>query len=528
MGASAIATHAGINNSLLLSVSFDRFDRSGVQARQSFEYQDLANPALYERSEEDLALPMTAFGRFDYHSDSLGDFRLEGGYQELDSGAEFQFNSVVTHRSRINLENKWVAGHWNHKIDKLSFQSYVGASQGAPKEEYRMFLTGNVDASYQPRFDYTAVNALTEATYEFGPWLQLDLGFDGELHEEGVLYWRTTFYREAPGQELFEERDGIARDDLRSLTYRQFGAYVQAHSAPFPGLPDFRLTGAARADWIDFEQDTYSAQTSVRGSIAYRFSPKLTAKLLGGRAFQTPSGTSLHMHQGYSNRQYIFGTRNLDVPRGLRPQVVTSFELVATSQVSDFLSLEASGFYQELEDAIRFNTGGVRVTARNSGRASTAGAELIANMHLGRFRPYAVVSASKQIDAQLSSGFDDTSSFDGSPSMFPRLFGYAGCDVELLTEKLFLNGEVWYAGPRGPSQAGYYGNNSTVYSLPAYQLVDLTLSTGGLPVLDRDLATRLLLSVRNVLNKYYMEPGFAGVDIPQPGRTLLFEIRQNL
>lgn len=526
-GSSALVAHAGIDNALLLAVSVDRSDRSGAQARQTFEFQNRNNPALALPSQDDIALPVSVFGRFDYHHDKAGDFRLEGGYQELDSKGEFQLNSLVTHRSRINVANQWAALHYNKKSGALNLRAYVGGAHGSPTDDYELFLTGTSNQSYKPRFRYDALNALAEASYEFGPWLQADIGVDGELREEGVLYYRQVFYGEA-GRRAFEERDLINPGNSRSRDYRQLGTYLQLHSAPVPGHANFRLTGAARADWIEFGAVTYAAQTSYRGAVAYRFSPLLTAKLVGGRAFQTPSGTLLYAHGGFGNSENLLGTERLDNPRALRPQEVTSFEAVVTSQVAEFLSLEASAFYQDLNDAIRFNQAGQLIVAKNSGRVATAGGELIANLHFGRIRPYAAFSGSRQLSAELTRDLAGITSFSGSPSMFPRLFGYAGVDVELLQDQLFLNAELWWAGPRGASQANFYQNDSRVYSLPAYQLLDLTLSTGALPILDPDLGTRLLVSIRNALGASYMEPGFAGVDIPQPGRAMLFEVRQNL
>jgi hypothetical protein len=257
-------------------------------------------------------------------------------------------------------------------------------------------------------------------------------------------------------------------------------------------------------------------------------SPLFTAKLIGGRAFQTPSGTLLYAHAGFGNSENVLGTERLDNPRGLSPQVVTSAEFVASSNVGDVLSLEGSVFYQELDDAIRFNQTGRLYVAKNSGHVTSAGAELDVRVHLGRFRPYAALSTSRQLSAELTRDLEDITSFSGSPSMFARLFGYAGCDVELISSKLFFNAELWWAGRRGASQANFYLNEQRVYSLPPYHVVDVTLTTGDLPLLSPELKTRLSISAQNLLGEDYMEPGFAGVDIPQPGTTALFQIRQTL
>ena len=526
-GTSMLATYGGVDTSVLLSASLDTSDRSGIQAQPTYRFQSRDNPALSRPTKDDIASPVSAYGRFDYHHAKAGDFRLEAGHQELDSKAEFLLNSVVTHRSRVNIVNQWAALHWSRKLNDLNLRAYVGGSHGAPKPGYQLFTTGNVNRSYRPNFGYDALNALAEASYDFGPPLQVDAGMDLELGKEAVLFYTETFYKDSQ-HTAFDQQDLITAGSKRHQTYRQVGSYLQLRSAPVPSLPNFRLTGAARADWISFGPITYPAQSSFRGAIVHRFGPLLTAKLIGGHAFQTPSGTLLFAHGGFGNSENVVGAERLGNPEPLRPQTVTSVELVATTQISDFLSLEGSVFYQALDDAIRFNQAGQLIVAKNSGKVATAGGELIAKLQLGRLRPYAAISASGQMSAELTRDLRGITSFSGSPSMYPRLFGYAGCDIELVPSFLFANAELAGAGPRGASQANFYQNDSQVYSLPGYYTVDLSLSTGALPLLDRDLGTRFLVSGRNVLGALQIEPGFSGVDIPQPGRTLLLQVRQTL
>ena len=527
-GASALATHAGIDTALLLAVSYDRINRSGIQARPTYApFQNPQQSALSQPSSDDIARPGSMFGRLSYYTDNLGEFQVEAGYQELDSKAEFLLNSQVTHRSRVNVHNGWGALHWRYEVDKLAVRAIVAAAEGRPERDYQLFLTDNLSSSYKPRFDYRALNALVEASYDFGSWLSGDVGVDAEVRREGVLYYRQTFYNDDV-RSAFSQRDIISVGDPTSQDYRQVGPYLQLRSAPFPDLPDFRFTLAARGDWIDFGPITYETQMSVRGAVAYRFGPALTSKLIVGRAFQTASGTLLFSHAGYGSSQSVLGTERLDDPRGLDPQVVSSVELVVSSQPADFLSLEGAVFYQDLDDAIRFNTRASLIVANNSGSVSTAGGELVAKLMFGHFRPYAAVSLTRQISAEVTRDLEDIASFSGSPSMFPRIFGYIGCNADLVPDVLMLNAELYWAGARGPSQANYYQNNSRVYSLDPYQVLDVTLRSGGLPLLDRELDTRFSASVRNALSNDYIEPGFSGVDIPQPDTSFLFQVQQEL
>jgi outer membrane receptor protein involved in Fe transport len=272
----------------------------------------------------------------------------------------------------------------------------------------------------------------------------------------------------------------------------------------------------------------YPLQTSLRGAVAYRFGPELTTKLIAGRAFQTPSGTLLFAHGGFGNIQNLIGTERLAEPRPLEPQTVTSAELVAISQLGERVSLEGSLFYQALTDAIRFNQVGTIIVARNAGREVTAGAELVARLLLGGVRPYTAVSSSRQIEAEVGRGLAGVSNVEGAPALYPRLFGYLGVDVDVIAPVLFLNAELRWAEQRGASQANFYQNDSRAYSLPGYHQLDVTLTTGPLRLLDPRLGTRCTLSGRNLVGSSRIEPGFAGVDIPQPGPTLMLQISQQL
>lgn len=527
-GTSALATMATARTGLLLSASFDRFDRSGLRPRVSYAAQDAEADVFRQRTQDDLSRPITAFGRFDLHDDTFGDFRLEAGHQELDAKGEFLLNAVLTHRARVHLTNQWLTLGWQRKLQKLSLRAYVGTSHGATGSGNELFLTGSTSAGYRPEFGYDALNGLLEASYDFGSILKVDVGVDGESREEGVLRYRKIYYAADSRHAALGEEVLLNPGEPRDLQATQIGTYAQLHSAPIASAPDFRLTGSARGDVIDFGPISYPYQTSFRGAVAYRASPLLTTKVIAGKAFQAPSGTLLFAHGGFGNTQNVVGTQILDATTPLRPQVVTSAEVVASSQIADFLSLEGSIYYQDLEDAIRFYQVGSIIVAKNAGKVGSAGAELTANAHLGRFRPYASISLSKQLSIELTRELAGIVSEDGAAPMYPRSFGHAGVDVELVLGRLFLNAELRWAGPRGASQGNFYQNDAEAYELDAYRELDLTLSTAPLPLLDRELGTEFLVSLRNITDTARLEPGFAGLDIPQPATNLFVQIKQNL
>jgi hypothetical protein len=103
-----------------------------------------------------------------------------------------------------------------------------------------------------------------------------------------------------------------------------------------------------------------------------------------------------------------------------------------------------------------------------------------------------------------------------------------GIDAELLPNLFYVNAELRFAGPRGASQAHYYLNDSTPYDLPGYADLDLTLSTGRLALFSREQRSVLLVSGRNLFGSEVLEPGYGGVDIPQVGRSMFAQLKQEL
>lgn len=526
-GGSGVVSYAGRRSALMLSFSADRVDRSGLQVTQTYPFQAPRETGQESRSQSDTSSPRVFFGQFDYHHLTLGDFRLNVGRQELNSASEFQLNSVLTHQSRVNLVNQWASLDWSlSPAPRLSMRARLGLSGGESGPDYALFLTNNFTASYTPEFDYRAVNWFAEASYSFGHGLEVDVGVDAERNRETLSYYTRTLQREEGGDPPLTQYPLYDLSVSPKRNLNQLGAYIQLRSVPIRALPDLRFTGSARFDLIEFGPVEYPGQLSLRLAGAYRVSSNLTAKVIAGRAFQTPSGTLLFAEGGFGNIQNLVGTEQLPSIGSLRPQTVSSAELVMVVRFGDSAAIEASAYYQALTDAIRFNQVGSIVVAKNSGAKSTVGAELVTHLRLDAFHAYSALSTSRQTMSELTPDLAGITSFEGSPALYPRLFGYVGVDWELPFLRLKLNGELRFSSPRGASQANFYQNNSRVYELPSYWEFDVRATTFALPLLDPRLETRFTLIGRNLANSGRVEPGFAGVDIPQLGRRGVFQVSQ--
>jgi outer membrane receptor protein involved in Fe transport len=520
-GGSAMATHGDARKGVLVAVSAERVDRSGLRPTPSFANQDAASAVFNRRSTNDISSPQSVFLRLHYESDRAGELLLSGGYQRLDVGGEFQLNSILTHLTRVALTNQWASFQYSKALSEaVRVRALVGAASGSPEREYQLFLTDSRDAFYRPNYGYRSLNGLLELTLQASPALSLKLGGDSELAREDLLFYTQVLLNQQDMRQTLDEVDLIDPADPQSADSVQFGAYLQLSGNPVPEWNDLIFTGNGRVDFITFGKVTFPRQYSWRAALAFRPHERFTTKVVAGRAFQTPSGTLLYSQGGVGNTRNVIGSERLQEPARLRPQVVTSVDVVTAAQLGSFATVEATGFHQVLDDAIEFVQAGPFFVARNRGQRTTSGLELTLRLALGMFYPYAVASLTRNALDSLEGG--------RAPALYPAAHGYGGIDFDPVTSHFGANVEVRWTGSRGGSQGNVYTNDSRPYNLPSYTDLGATVRLKQLRLLAPTLETRLLASVKNLLDRRRLEPGFAGIDIPQPGRTFMVSLHQDL
>jgi hypothetical protein len=504
-------------------VSAERVDRSGLRPTPSFENQDTSSSLFARQSTNDISSPQSLFLRLHYESEQAGELLASAGYQRLDVGGEFQLNSLLTHRTRVALTNQWANLQYSKALsDSVRVRTLLGAASGSPDREYQLFLTDSRDAYYRPNYGYQSLNGQLELSWTPAPAFSLKLGGDSELAREELLFYTQILLNQQDMRQTLDEVDLIDPSDPRAANSLQLGTYLQLSGNPIPSVSDLILTGNGRVDFITFGDVTFPRQYSWRAALAYRWSERFTTKVVGGRAFQTPSGTLLYSQGGVGNTRNVIGSERLQEPARLRPQVVTSVDVVAAAQLGTYATVEATGFHQLLDDAIEFVQAGPFFVARNRGQRITSGLELTLRLALGAFYPYAVASVTRNGLVSMQNG-------DGrAPANYPGAYGYAGIDFDPVSSHVGFNVEARWTGPRGGSQGNVYTNDSRPYNLPAYADLGATLRIKQLRLLAPNLETRLLASVRNILDQRRQEPGFAGIDIPQPGRTFMLSVHQDL
>ncbi len=526
MGGSGLATYSGERARLLLGVTAHSLDRSGLTVQKTFAAQnseeDRWRGMFAQKSQDDVSSPMGGFLQLQLPGKRLGDLTLDAGYQQLDSTAEFQLNSMLTHDSRESLWNAWAAlKHERRWGDHLTSQLTVSGASGAPTRNERFFLTNSMTRTFTRNFGYRSVSSSLALTYAREPRLSVRLVVDTEVEEEKILYY-TALFNAAQGNRMSGERLPIVAPEVdKTEILSDVGLGLQVSGQPLLALPGLQLTGNGRVDKVSYGGDFEPPlQLSARGGIVYKWAPWLVTKLIAGRAFQAPSGVLMYAQPGFGVANNVIGNLALgsSVPP-LKPQTLSSVEAVAYALLGDVAAFEVAGFYQRITDKIEFVAAGTDHVARNTGRSSYAGLESSLRLSFWRLSPYLAANLCRAL-----AGEDAMST--GLPS-YPGLSGTAGLDAEVLLQpRLHLTALVRYVGARGATTQNILQNFTNAYELPSYTSTDLNLSTGRLALLGETTKTRFSLSVRNLLDERHSEPGFGGFDLPAPGRSVFFEVQQ--
>ncbi len=253
-GASAFVAESSSSLEIVAAFSTDRADRSGLRITKTLPNQDVTLPRyapfFASASQNDVTEPRSAFLSLRLPGTSRsGSLALEGGVQQLDSMGEFQLNSVLTHRSRIAIDNYWSQARYEKSwSDRMRLVATAGYSTGAPTRDEALYLTDNFLSSFTPRYRYDAVDAGFQLAYTPARRFSLVIGADGSYEPQRTLYYTQTFQSmqgtNAPGDSI----DLIGANDQKNVVLANAGAYAQMAAVPFARLPNLHLTVSGRLD----------------------------------------------------------------------------------------------------------------------------------------------------------------------------------------------------------------------------------------------------------------------------------------
>ena len=447
---------------------------------------------------------------------------LRAGLQRLDSIGSFLPTSVFTDGTRRSLAVAWANVRVERPFsDRVKASVSAGITRGAPTQDNATRLTGNRNYSFIENYESTAFEAAASMSAQVLERFTVKAAVDYQADLQRALFFTQEFFVREGSTQPGDKVELIGAENVRNFTLTNFGAFLQGSGAPISSLPRFNVAGTFRVD----VPNTFPLQYSWRLGAAYRLTDAVVVKVIGGRAFQMPSGVMLYALTGLGNSINVVGNRTQTSISPIAPQVVHSVEAVLSAQPAKAITFDVAVFYQALDNPIAFQQIANNFIARNRGPQAIAGAEVNLRLTTERVSPYASFSTQLQLpdDDLLNGNSAVTFALPG----FPSLVASGGVNVKM--PELFLRGNlhVRVVGERGANQSNVLLNNGRSYTLPAYVMVDLTLGSLAFKPLGT-AETVLSVTLRNLLDARPSEPYFGGFDLPTTGRSWIFEVRQKI
>ncbi|MBI5641704.1 MAG: TonB-dependent receptor [Nitrospirae bacterium] len=295
-------------------------------------------------------------------------------------------------------------------------------------------------------------------------------------------------YQDNTKQDQGNYDEAVYLDDRRRS--ENWGVYIQDE---FAILDTLILNAGVRHD----RYDTFGSTTNPR--LALIFSPARTTalKLIYGTAFRAPNAYELYYNDGGDTQK---------ANPGLRPETITTYELVLETSFDKAVRGAASIFHYDIRNLIsqQVDPSDGLIFFSNADEIEASGLEI-------------------EIDGRCSSGLEGRISYTfqesrekrtkGVLSNSPRHLVKFGMAVPLIRELVFAGIELQYTGRRktlsGNSAAGFFLTNLTFFSRNLAKGLEITAS------------------VYNLFDKRYGDPGSTEHRqdiIEQDGRSFRFKM----
>ena len=452
---------------VLVSGSYD--DSAGADRLFYKEYDDPSyNNGISSHMDGDSYQSM--FG-----SVSFRDFTLEGGYinrEKINPTAPI-FLTFNDSRVRTTDGRGYVDLKYTHEFpNAVNLTTKVYYDRSA-------FKTGYPFGNPIPSVVYREVQA--------GEWWGAEFQLSKKLWDKHVVTAGAE-YRNDFHQERTLSTETITFPPV--LAKRQsYGVYAQGDFALRSNL---HFNAGVRYD----KYGTFDPTLNPRLALIYNPFPKSTVKLLYGTAFRTPNFLEL------SNPAF----------QNIKPEKITSYELVYEQGIGEHLRSSVSGYYNQMDDLIVFKGNFANINAETRG----AEAALEGNW-AGGIQGRASYTFQKTRNLSMSEPFTD------SPE---HMFKF-NMSVPLVKEKLFAGLEYQYTSSRHTM----FIDRATFASMPGtdaagFGVFNLTLFSHNL-VKNLDISA----SIYNLLDQSYADPATQNQianhyqnQIQRDGRTFRFKL----
>jgi len=373
----------------------------------------------------------------------------------------------------------------SHSYGDLKYEHSVSAKTDLTARLYYDYYHYQGDYSYYQ--DPTILDLNKDSAY--GTWWGSELKLISRIGEMQRLIGGAEF-----------------QDNLRQV---QESYYVNASSPPFYDARSSTVWAAYIQDEITFSRalilnagvrydrySTFGGTTNPRLALIATPAEKSTLKVLYGTAFRAPNDYEL----------YYAITPQIANP-GLKPETITTTEVVFDQYVGDHLRVSVLGYYYKIKDLINYgvdpaNPANTQFQNLEEVTAKGSQAELEGKWQNG-------------VEARISYTIQRTrDQLTGEPlTNSPSQMGKLVLNLPVVKEKIFLGVEEQYVDRRKTDAGGYAS---------AFAVTNITLSAQHLvPRLDASV------SVYNLFGKEYGDPvtlDFVQPTIRQDGRSYRFKV----
>jgi outer membrane receptor for ferrienterochelin and colicins len=507
------------NWQFLASYRASQEDRSGLILPRSSPAPTLPSYAPSDRVAHGLTLgSQVALGTLSYRMGQRASVSLTGYFSGIDRGAEFADWAQLTHNqddqgrsngTLVSLRHGFVnlGVDWRPRsVLDLSLTSSLFA--GGPTDRDRI-ETGS-DVFYVRRdFGYRGFDVEAEARWRPVKTVTALLGAGTISDEEKrpVIYHvtKTTLGDLGPG-----DQQQVSGAMGRIILWNP-GVHGSIWLTPWQGL---NLIAGARYDY----HNIYGGRPSARLGGVVALSSRLHFKLLYGSAFKAPSpqllwGSPLAVGDITGNSQ-------------LKPSYVHTVEGQLVYRPTAFFVVTTGLAYSYLIDQAEFAPVGVNQVARNISQVESVSWESELKLDWRKkVAAYANLSLTRANHRLENPGYVATLTKYPN-NAYPLAVARAGTSAAVPRLPLRISVEGSYVSARSSSGANTL-DAGRVYYLAPYFLLGASVRTTNLEFFSQR-ETSVALTVRNLLGAYIVDPGFAGVDYPQVGRTVTLQVVQQL
>jgi iron complex outermembrane receptor protein len=458
-------------NGIQLMLSGTYYDSAG---QDRLFYKEFNTPAQHHGMAENM--DADSFGSI-FASLAYSDFTLEGGFnhrRKVNPTAQFDLTTFNDPRLRTIDERGYTALKYAH--------SFPGVLEVTAQIYYDRYLH---DIGY-PQSLVVGTNVLFSGfstERDTGDWWGAELQLNKTFWDRHVITVGGEFRDDFVQEQRISGQTPVIRDRL------SHGIYLQGD---FMLLTNLHFNGGVRYD----QYGDFDPAFDPRLALIYNPFKGSTLKAIYGTAFRAPNFTEL----GDPRFQNI------------TPEKITGYELVYEQQIGTHLRSSLSGFYNQMDHLIVFNSGNF-----TNFDAETKGMELALE-----------TSWASGIRGRASYSFQDTENTTVSWQMpdSPNHLLKFNLSVPLLKEKIFAGLEFRYASNRRTlhNTTDSTGQPITVQGEDAasYGIVNLTLFSQNL-VKNLEFSA----SVYNLLDRHYGDPAsrFHEQDIiAQDGRSFRLKL----